>query len=144
MHKVILVVLMSFSMLSIADIEVGIYEGVIEVDGATEKCIMGVNDVRFTNNVKHPLNERVDVQVSFSETSFELSHLPIINEVDVTVKPEGGVLKGSYGTSESVEAVSLKMIHSDDYTGPDSVTYISIDVASGTKVKKVCKNLRKN
>lgn len=144
MHKVVLIVLLTFSMVSMAHLEVGIYEGSIEVDGASVKCIMGVNDIRFTNNVKNPLNERVDVQVSFSETNFELSHLPIINEVDLSVKPESGVLKGAYGTSESVEAVSLKMIHSDDYSGPDSLTYISIDVASGTKVKKVCKNLRKN
>lgn len=140
MKKLIILALSLLALNTFAGLELGIYEG---VDGE-EKCLLSVNNVSYLNNVKHPLNERVEVLVSFSESNFIVTHFPIINTEEVNVSAETELLKGAQASAEVVEAVVMKMIHSTDYHGPDSLTYIHHDLTSGEKTKKICANLRKN
>lgn len=140
MKKIIILALTLLALNSFSALELGIYEG---ADG-DDKCLLSINNVSYLNNVKHPLNERVEVLVSFSESNFIVTHFPIINTEEVNVAAETELLKGAQASAELVEAIVMKMIHSTDYHGPDSFTYIYHDLTSGEKTKKVCNNLRKN
>jgi hypothetical protein len=147
MRNVILfTTLFLYSLSTFANLEVGIYEGTF-INGSgdsavEEKCLIGINEINFVNEIRHPLNERVNAEVSFSQTSFSFSHLPVIDVDASSIKPEKSIMKAAQASEAYVEAVVLTLVHSDNYSGPTSFTYIS-DNNVDTKIKKVCSNLKK-
>ena len=111
------------SLNSFAHIKIGSYIG--SVKSTNEECIMQIKEVSFINNIKHPLNERVLVNITESILSeFSLSHLPIIKVDQKKIGPEKGILSGVIATGTQTAAVRLSMIHTDAYTGPGSYHFI--------------------
>jgi hypothetical protein len=139
--KAILAVLMILSATpALAHVEPGRYVG-HTADGVA--CTMDVTAVRFEGNVPHPLNERVEVSL-VNGVAFTLSHLPQIDRAENTVRPQGGVLTGVRGVPGAADAVILEMIHSEPYTGPETLTILHDDYKDATKSSKFeCLQVRK-
>lgn len=107
-----------------AHLEIGHYQGFTTTG---EKCVLTVEEVSFAGGVKHPLNERVLVKSSFSESSLVLVHLPKIDAMNVTVRAEKDLLTGAIGLPTGAESLVLKMVHSSEFDGPTEFTFIRED-----------------
>ena len=126
---------------ALAHVELGRYSGTLGEAGAP--CYIDILNVRFEGGIPHPLNERVDVRLD-NGMELTLSHLPQINRSEKTVRPEGGKLTGVKGTRGVGDAAILEMIHSDEYTGPVSLTVIHDDYKdSARSSQSECVKLRK-
>jgi len=130
-----------FSQVSSAHVEIGRYQGTISGTGSA--CYIDILAVRFEGNIPHPLNERVDVRLEDGK-ELTLVHLPLLNRSERTVRPEGGKLTGVKGSRGVGDAAVLEMIHSDEYTGPTTLTMIHDDYKVPSRSKATeCVGLKK-
>ncbi len=121
MYKIILLTLvLSFS--ALADLKIGVYEG--NQKGTDKTCLIAVKEVKFKDDVKHPLMERVIVLASQSLNDFTLAHLPKIDLENKKISPESGVLTGVNVDDQASEALKLIMVHSAAFSGPTTYHYV--------------------
>ena len=73
MIKYFLVLFTLLSFQSLAHVKMGIYQGQTENN---EKCEVEIKEKWYTENFKHPLNERVEVYFELAKTHFTLVHPP--------------------------------------------------------------------
>jgi hypothetical protein len=104
----------------LAGLELGVYEGKTPQQ---EACLVAIENVEYIG-VKHPLNERVKVLVSFSESNFILSHPKNIDLTLGTVRANGSTLSGALANQFGSEAVILNLTHSSDSTKINLVNYV--------------------
>jgi hypothetical protein len=124
---------------TMAHLKIGVYEGVQKHD--SNPCLIAVKDVKFKNDIKNPLMERVLVQTNQSLDHFTLSHLPVLDINNAKVKPHKGKLTGILVTARETQAVRLDMIHTDSYEGPGAFHYIKNKKGLDPQ-HVVCQNLR--
>jgi hypothetical protein len=121
MRKISLYLSFLFSLnVAFAGLELGVYEGKTPQQ---ESCLVAVEAVEFIG-VKHPLNERVKVLVSFSEANFVLSHPQNIDLTLGTVRAVGSTLSGALANQFGSEAVILNLTHTSDATKINVVNYV--------------------
>jgi hypothetical protein len=108
---------------ALAHLELGEYRGTTD-QGA--ECAFVVQSVSFENGVRHPLNERVAIDLPDFHRAYVLSHLPVINRESGKVTSDKAHLTGAFAAANGqVYAASLTMIHRQDYSGPDTLLLIS-------------------
>ena len=121
MRKISLFLSCLFSLnVAYAGLELGVYEGKTPQQ---EACLVAVEAVDYVG-VKHPLNEKVKVLVSFSEANFVLSHPQNIDLTLGTVRAVGSTLSGALAKQFGSEAVILNLTHSNGATKINLVNYV--------------------
>ena len=120
-----------------AQVKSGEYKGVT-ADGSA--CSFEVSGVSFVDNVKHPLNERVEV-VS-NGLAFMLAHAPRIDVEALEIHFDHDQLTGAKGAKGLAYAMIVRMDHSEGKDGPTEFTLIQRDYKNAANtVKTVCRNL---
>jgi len=136
MKTLALVSLLLISAPAFAHLNKGPYVGTTE-DG--KACGFEVLDVQFDGGVRHPLNERVQVEVD--GTRFELRHLPRLDVQTGAIEFDGAHLSGAFATAQGKFAAVLWMDHSEGFDGPRVLNIMH--QATGHQMKIVCSSLRK-
>jgi hypothetical protein len=103
-----------------AGLELGVYEGKTP---QRDSCLIAVEAVEYVG-IKHGLNERVKVLVSFSESNFVLSHPQNIDLTLGTVRAQSSVLSGALANQYGSEAVIINVTHGTGATTINSVNYV--------------------
>jgi hypothetical protein len=106
-----------------AAIDLGVYEGK-NLKG--EDCLVGVKSVEYLGQIKHALNERVEIIVTFSESTFTSVHQPKIDLFLGEVTTDKSLLSMAVATSLGVEAVEMNVLHSADANVPTKLAYLFI------------------
>ena len=123
-----------------AGLELGVYEGKTPQQ---EACLVAVEAVEYMG-VKHPLNERVKVLVSFSESNFVLSHPQTIDLTLGTVRAAGSTLSGALANQFGSEAVILNLTHTSDATKINSINFVRESTSSELdSLNQECRDLIK-
>ena len=102
-----------------AHFQIGVYEGKLLSGDA---CKVNIQSVSFESNVKHPLNERVTMQVDFNNGTevIETRHLANVDAVEGTVRPKHGVLSAVLPIAGGAKAYELVM----NEQGPTQMIYL--------------------
>lgn len=117
-----------------AHLELKKYFGV-NAQGAA--CTFEVKAITFQNNIKHPLNERVEVV--FGERSYFLSHP---GQTDVATGQVGfnhDILQAISAMNTGAESITLLMSHEEGKEGPTELVYSRHDWKTNTVEKQSCK-----
>ena len=118
-----------------AHFEIGRYVG---TDDVGNKCELRIKAVTFTNNVMHPLNEKVEILVPFHAETRIFSHLAIVDDSMGTVRPKKEVLSNVLVESIGATAYELTM----DEVGPSKMIYIIDNYKDRSQsLKKSCSDL---
>lgn len=120
-----------------ANVKIGTYRGTTP-EGAA--CEFEVKSVSFVNDVRHPLNERVEI--AHHHHTFVLSHAPVINAVEKSVRFDHDHLTATQGVKGGAIAAIITMDHSEGKDGPGQFTMIhdNYSDASGSMMM-TCGNL---
>jgi hypothetical protein len=126
---------------AMAHFQIGRYEGT-SVHGA---CGFEIKSVNFKNNLKHPLNERVEVKLDFGHVSdslessaVEMVHLAIVDSEIGSVRPKHEILTAVLPFAGGAHAAELFM----NDNGPFKMTFVSDNYKNANKnFKMVCDQL---
>ena len=118
-YFLVLFTLLSFQ--SLAHVKMGIYQGQTENN---EKCEVEIKEKWYTENFKHPLNERVEVYFELAKAHFTLVHPPTYILEKERVFFNHDILAQTISTKVGANAFILHMIHRPDKKGPGSFQYI--------------------
>jgi len=97
-----------------AHLKIGTYSGQDARTG--EPCSVEIRTVRFEGNVRHPINERVEI--SHSGKTWVLHHPALINATEGTVRPSSDTLEAAQGTPGAADAFQLVISHAPGKDGP--------------------------
>lgn len=136
MKSFVTVLAMLVAIPAFAHLELGTYKGKT-ADG--RECTFEVKSVSFVRDLKHPLNERVEILVD-GET-YTLQHLPRVNAETGDVLFERDLLTGAAGYAGGALAAVLKMEHSTDRDGPISLTLLNHSYKYKSKASSFCGDL---
>lgn len=126
MKKNILVALFGLSLFAStaqAHLDLGKYQG---TDLSSRACEFEVKAIRFEGGVRHPLNERVEIQVVDGST-FILGHAPEIDRDHGQVLFDHHHLSGARGVKDGADAAVIWMEHSEHFEGPRVFHFIHHD-----------------
>ena len=137
--KAFLTVIMTlgFAALAHAHVEPGTYKGVT-ADG--KPCEMKSIRMYFENNVAHPLNERVEIEVNGQ--NFKVGHPPVIDSKTATAFFNHDMFQGVLPTSVGADALEVTMVHTQEFEGPSAFTLISNNWKTGAKTSLKCLNIK--
>ncbi len=132
----LLLVLVFIVSSAFAGLDLGTYSGVYT--DSNEACELKVYGLTYDDGVKGPLNERV--YVSHAGYHFEIRHPSSFSFESQTLNFDKDHLNGLKQLNyEEYVALSLTMIHSQEYHGPDSLTFRDKDGSI-----RSCSNVRFN
>ena len=89
-----------------------------------EKCEVEIKEKWYTENFKHPLNERVEIYFDLVKMPFTLVHPPTYMLDKERVFFNHDILAQTISTKVGANAFILHMIHRPDKKGPGSFQYI--------------------
>ena len=116
-----------------AHFELGVYKGLTQY---SEECSFEIKSVRFENELHHPLNERVIIDLkNYPNTEFR--HLPIVSSNSASVRPKRKVLSAVFPHSSGASAFELFM----NDNGPFKLVYINDNYKTGARETQVCDSL---
>jgi hypothetical protein len=120
-----------------AHFEIGVYRGDLVSGGA---CAFEIKTVHFKNNVRHPLNEVVGIDLEFlGLTTQEFTHLPIVDVDKGTVRPKREILSVVRPFAGGAEAIEMFM----DDQGPARMVKVTEHYQNPDANSKVeCHNLK--
>ena len=142
--KTISIVALSLSALTLstsalAHVRIGTYAGTDAVTGA--ECTVEMRAVRFENNLRHPINERIDV-IENGTRAWTLHHPVSVSVMDPAVEFSGATLEASTGISGGADAFVIEMSHEEGHEGPKAFHSIHHDYRDGSKTTHAtCANL---
>ena len=137
-HLAVFFILFSFQ--SLAHVKMGIYQG--QTPG-NEICEVEIKEKWYTDNFKHPLNERVEVYFELAKSHFTLIHPPTYMIEKERVFFNHDILAQTVSTKVGANAFILHMIHSPDKKGPESFQYIQDNWRDTSKNEVLnCNNLK--
>lgn len=118
-----------------AHFKIGFYDGTA-TDGS--KCSFEIKAVNFKNNLKHPLNEQVEIEVA-SDRTLTFTHLAIVDAVKGTVRPKAKTLSAVEALENGAVAMELIMNHE----GPvQMLTFTDNYSDASLNERNVCANLK--
>lgn len=126
-----------FSSVSFAHIEEGQWTGMIDKGTI---CSMNVGVQFFENQMPHPLNERIPVEVN--GVKFVVGHPAIIDASTSTAAFNHDLFQGVVATPTGAQALVIEMIHTKTEEGPKNFTFIDHNYKTGEKSALVCKQIR--
>ena len=128
----------AFVSMAQAHLDLGKYIGTTE---DLKACEIEILSIEFLNNQRHPLNERVLVQIGAEK--LYLQHQAIIDANKATAKPDSDGLSSVQATATGAKLWYLKMIHSEEFTGPNELLVADHNYRQeNLSTKKLCKNLK--
>ena len=98
-----------------AHLRIGTYAGTNAATGA--ECTLEIRAVRFENNLRHPINERVEVTENGTR-AWTLHHPAIVVPTDSAVGFSNETLEAAVGISGGAEAFVIEMSHEEGREGP--------------------------
>ncbi|MGZ5278488.1 MAG: hypothetical protein ACXWC9_01000 [Pseudobdellovibrionaceae bacterium] len=125
-----------FSIPAFAHIEKGEHQGTTE---SGETCSMIAGDASFLNNVAHPLNERIEIQIGAD--SFTIGHPPVVDAAKSIAYFNHDIFQGVLATSTGAKALVIEMIHTETKEGPASYSLITHNWKTNVSTKVVCSGL---
>ncbi len=138
MKTLISIVLFSLSFSTFAHIAQGTWKGVISEKA---NCFMEVGAQTFENNLPNPLNERIAVTIG--STTYSVRHPYSINPVDGRISFNHDLFEGVVATETGAYALQIKMLHTDNYEGPESLSVMEDNWKTGMKEVVNCNQLKK-
>lgn len=133
--KLIAIALVLVSQSALAHFKIGTYQG---MDSTSTPCTIEFKSVTFPNNIKNPLNEKVEVVVNGKKTYFA-THLPIIDTVQATVRPDKENLVAVEPAVQKASALRIHMDH--NVGGPAFFTVFNDDWVKNHGSAYFCVNL---
>jgi|GEM_PF-984441 len=103
-------------------------------------CELRSEGMRFVDNTRHPLNERVNVEVQGQK--FTLQHPAVISAADSIATFSRDTLEGILATPVGGTALVLAMDHSPGNDGPTGYTVITHAWKKDERKKVECLNLK--
>lgn len=94
----------------------------------------------FEPNVKHPLNERIKIQIG--NDVFTVQHPPVIDGATSTAYFNHDMFQGVLATSEGARALIVHMVHKVTQEGPTAFQLIDHAWKNNTKKSVICRNLK--
>lgn len=117
MKSIVVLALIALSFTAHAHFKIGTYQG--SKNG--EPCLFTIRSVDFTGGVRHPLNEKVEIDIHFANESRVFTHLAIVNHIDGTVRPKKEILSAVTANQSGANAFEMHM----NENGPFQMIYIS-------------------
>ena len=121
---------------ALAHVDAGVWAG---KTSSGEDCSMTVSDMFFENNVHHPLTERIPVV--YQGAAFTVAHPVIVDPITARASFSHDAFYGVLPTSTGAKALWITIVHSDDFEGPVSFTYIENVWKDDTRTKVECLNI---
>lgn len=137
----ILLLVLAFGSISFAHLQTGIYTG---VQSNGQPCQFNVKNVYYLNNVAHPLNERVDIDVN--KIAITLQHPPIISSEKKMAYFNHDMFQGILPTQQGAMAFELKVTHARstrDVAVPTEFHLIQHQYQNDLRSSLVCTRLQK-
>ena len=106
--------LLTISETAHAHLKMGTYLGREASTG--EPCSVEIHAVRFEGNVRHPINERVEI--FYAGKAWTLRHPALINPTEGTVRPSSDSLEAAHGVPGAADAFQLIISHAPGKDGP--------------------------
>lgn len=133
--KFILIALVLISQSAFAHFKIGTYKG---MDSTSTPCTIEFIGVHFPNNIKNPLNEKVQVVVNGAKSYFA-THLPIVDPIQATIRPDKENLVAILPGVQKVEALRIHMDH--NVGGPSFFSVFNDDWVKNHGKAYFCVNL---
>jgi hypothetical protein len=126
-----------FSTNAFAHFQIGTYAGELQ-DGTT--CSFEIQEVAFENNLRHQLNERVKMSITFQGNEvIETRHLPLVDSVNGQARPKHGVLTAVIPVNGGARVFELIM----NEEGPTQMVYFMDNYKNADlNERKTCMNLK--
>lgn len=115
MKNILILISLLVGLFAQAHIEPGVHTGKT-ADG--QVCEMTVGNTYFDKNVRHPLNERIDITVNGD--AFTVQHPPVISVTNKSAFFDHDHFHGVLPTSTGAKALVIDMAHTDQFEGPVS------------------------
>ena len=136
--KKIAFVALFFPILAFAHIDKGVWKGVVR-EGVD--CFMEVGEQTFVDNLPHPLNERI--QITIGKIEYSVHHPYSINTTDGRIEFNHDLFEGVVATKTGAYALQIKMVHTDAFEGPESLSVMEDNWVDGSNELVVCNSLKK-
>ena len=131
------IAILAFSSSAMAHFELGDYKGTA-ADGSS--CSFTVKGVSFEDNLRHPLNERIEIV--FIGITYKLAHLPVVDAVAGTVRFDHSHLRAIRGVATGGESFTVSMDEREDHEGPSSFVFLNDNYKVSTSSSKLsCEGL---
>jgi len=127
---------LTLSLSSYAHIEQGLWRGVVN-DSAN--CYMEVGAQSYENNLRHPLNERIEIKIG--STQYSVKHPAHLDFSKGEVGFNHDLFEGITPTKTGAFALQIKMIHTDHFEGPSELSIMEHNWVTGFKEVVTCRNL---
>tara|TARA_B110001454_G_C12723330_1_gene436726 strand:- start:15593 stop:16024 length:432 start_codon:yes stop_codon:yes gene_type:complete len=101
---------------ALAHLKIGTYAGV-QANG--QACQFTVKKIYYVNNVAHPLNERVDIDVQ--GVAFTIQHPPVISSEKKMAYFNHDMFQGILPTQQGAMAFELKVTHAARATRDEAI-----------------------
>lgn len=137
MKLTVLILSILASAAAMAHIEPGVWKGSVS---ASADCFMEVGAQTFENNLKHPLNERI--QIKIGSTDFSVHHPYSINSTTGEVGFNHDLFEAVAPTKTGSYALVIQMAHTDEFEGPTSFDVMEHNWKSGAIEVVHCKDIK--
>ena len=117
-----------------AHVKIGTYQGTNAL--TQEPCAVEIKAVRFENNLRHPLNERIEVQHS-GGSAWTLSHPARLELQEGIVGFSNATLEATRGISGGADAFVIEMSHEEGKDGPSAFHALHHDYRDSGKSTQI-------
>lgn len=129
--------------MALADIDSGNYQGVDQNGG---QCQVVVGEVTFEGGVRHPLNERLEVELD--GVRWTLSHKKVVDEDNGTVRFDHNYFEGTIAVARNqrfgAQYLKITIDHDAEPHRPVEFIYLNDDYKDNQKnLKQICSQLQK-
>ncbi len=137
MKLTVLILSILASAAAMAHIEPGVWKGSVS---SSADCFMEVGAQTFENNLKHPLNERI--QIKIGSTDYSVRHPYSINAATGEVGFNHDLFEAVAPTKTGSYALVIQMAHTDEFEGPTSFDVMEHNWKSGAIEVVHCKDIK--
>lgn len=138
MMKLVSILALAFAASAQADVQIGTYAGQL-ANG--EACSFEIKEKIYADNLRHPLQERVTIEVLGAPVT--LSHPASIDLASGKVGFTHDFLQATRGVAGASEAVVLVMDHSEGRDGPSELVLLrDYFAADRADMRWACTGLR--
>lgn len=120
-----------------AHLNLGAYTG---KTANNQTCSFIVEKSYFENNMQHPLNERIILNVG--NLKFTVQHPPVVDVQNAIAAYNHDLFQGLIATSVGAQAIVITMKHTTREEGPTEFHLINHEYKTNKKEKVSCYNLQ--
>lgn len=121
-----------------AHIEPGTWKGTVNENA---NCFMEVGAQTYEGGLKHPLNERISITIG--SINYSVRHPYSIDTTTGEVGFNHDLFEAVVPTKTGAYALQIKMIHTDEFEGPSSLSVMEHNWKNDQKEIVNCHDLKK-